>query len=282
MSLALTNRVEILRDRAAQLAKARAFFAQRGVLEVDVPILSPFGSIDPYIDLVEARCRNQPVFLHSSPEYGMKRLLAEGLGDIYQMSHVFRDHENGERHTAEFMMVEWYRLGLDFQQMIQETVDFIRLFLDVPLSFEQVSYKNLFESYPASIEERDEIFGFKIEPLLGEHALTVVLDFPPEQAALSQIGANGMAQRFEIFSKGIELANGYLELIEGEEQKKRLLMANQKRIELGKSSYPIDNHFLEAFDQGIPECCGVAVGFDRLMMLRLQMEDIHEASSFFI
>ncbi len=128
MSLALTNRVEILRDRAAQLAKARAFFAQRGVLEVDVPILSPFGSIDPYIDLVEAHCRNQPVFLHSSPEYGMKRLLAEGLGDIYQMSHVFRDHESGERHTAEFMMVEWYRLGLDFQQMIQETVDFIRLF----------------------------------------------------------------------------------------------------------------------------------------------------------
>jgi len=290
MSLASTSRpcnVEILKDRAALLTRCRHFFAQRGVLEVDVPILSRSSSVDVYIDPVQAICCNKPAYLHTSPEYGMKRLLAEGMGDIYQISHVFRDHEAGERHTPEFMMAEWYRLDFGFEQMIQETVDFIHLFLEnIPKEREEYSYRDVFvhyiSRYPESSEERDELLAFEIEPHFGQGRLTVIKGFPPEQAALSQINVQGIAERFEIYYQGIELANGYHELVDPLEQRDRLLKANQKRGQLGKPALPIDEEFLEALEKGVSDCCGVAVGFDRLMMLRHQLEDIREASCFFI
>lgn len=287
MSLALASRIEMIRDRAKMFALVRSFFEDRGVLEVDVPILSQSAPVDLHIDLVEATCLQKQVFLHSSPEYGMKRLLSEGVGDIYQMSHVFRDHERGSRHTVEFMMVEWYRMGFSFSQMIEETLTFARLFLQQLSSTVQFySYKDLFIQFlgyfPQSEEERDEAFCFEIEPHLGQDGFAVIQDFLPEQAALSQISIEGFAERFEVFYKGIEIANGYHELIDPIEQRNRLEEANAKRVRFGKKRYPIDEAFLAALSKGVPDCCGVAVGFDRLMMLRHNLMEIHEASSFFI
>ncbi|MFC2049142.1 EF-P lysine aminoacylase GenX [Chlamydiota bacterium] len=287
MSLASISKVEILKDRAALLARCRTFFAERGVLEVDVPILSRSASVDLHIDLVNVTCCGKPAFLHSSPEYGMKRLLADGSGDIYQISHVFRDGEQGERHTVEFMMAEWYRFGFSFQQMMDETLAFIRLFLDhLPLAHETFSYREAFMrfagKYPADLEEREVVYAFEVEPHLGKGKLSVINSFPPEQAALSKIGPDGMAERFEVYYQGMELANGYHELTDAEEQRRRLVDANNERRKMGKQVYPIDEELIQALSKGIADCCGVAVGFDRLMMLRHQLEEIREASSFFV
>lgn len=250
-------------------------------------MLSRSACIDVHIDLVNVVCSGKPAFLHSSPEYGMKRLLSVGIGDIYQISHVFRDNEQGERHTVEFTMAEWYRIGLTLQQMLEETIAFIHLFLDhLPTTYEMYTYRELFMQYggkyPASLEERDAIYAFEIEPHLGQGVLTVVKGFPPEQAALAALGSNGLAERFEVYYQGMELANGYHELTCPHEQRRRLVEANAERCKLGKQILPLDEEFIQALTQGIPDCCGVAVGFDRLMMLRHQVEEIREISSFFV
>lgn len=285
MSRALTNRLSILKDRARMLAKARAFFAEREVLEVDVPISSQSGSIDVHIDLVEADCMGKRCFLHSSPEYGMKRLLAEGIGDIFQLSHVFRQGERGPKHNPEFLMAEWYRMGFTFEEMIDETIAFIHLFLDqIPTHVQQIRYRDVFINYlgffPETIDERDYRLAFEIEPQLGQEGLTVIRDFPPEQAALSRVSPEGFAERFEIFYKGTELANGYHELTDPLEQAARFQKGNLERAALGKKTYPVDTHLLEALKHGIGDCCGVAVGVDRLMMLRHQAEQIEEVIPF--
>ncbi|MCH9627410.1 MAG: Elongation factor P--(R)-beta-lysine ligase [Chlamydiales bacterium] len=277
MSLALTNR---LRERAALLAAARAFFAEKNVMEVDVPILSRHTSVDAHIDLIEATCLGKKAFLHSSPEYGMKRLLADGSGDIYQISHVFRNDERGERHNPEFTMVEWYRCGFTLQEMIAETVAFVQLFLPDAVSFETLTYRQAFDHYvghfPDDLEERDRLFAFEIEPHLQN---TILYGFPSEQAALAQLDEEGMAERFELFYQGVELANGYHELTDPVEQEKRLEEANAARIKMGKLCYPVDQRFLEALKSGIPDCCGVAVGFDRLMMLRGEAHSLADVLS---
>lgn len=275
MSLALAKRIQ---DRAHMLAQARSFFKQRNVLEVDVPILSERASVDTHIDLVQAKCLGKRAFLHSSPEYGMKRLLAKGIGDIYQISHVFRNGERGERHNPEFTMVEWYRCGFSLEEMIEETINFIHFFLEVDVAFERLSYRDAFAgySYPATPEERDHLFAFEIEPHLKK---TVIRGFPPEQAALSQIDEDGLAERFELFYQGVELANGYHELLDPIEQKKRFEKANEERQASGKEKYPMDDNLLEALDK-VPDCCGVAVGFDRLMMLRHDVSKIDEVIPF--
>lgn len=261
------------------LAEARTFFAKRKVLEVDVPILSQRASVDAHIDLLQATCLGKKAFLHSSPEYGMKRLLAEGIGDIYQISHVFRSDERGERHNPEFTMVEWYRCGLSFEEMIEESVGFIQLMLNSESDFEWLTYEEVFIRYlgfyPQTSDERDRLFAFEVEPHLGA---TIICGYPPEQAALARV-ENGLAKRFEIFCQGVELANGYHELIDPIEQKKRFEEANTHRVALGKTAYPIDYNFLEGLSS-LPDCCGVAVGFDRLMMLRHRVLSIEEILPF--
>jgi lysyl-tRNA synthetase class 2 len=279
------------------LAHARRFFAERAILEVDVPIISRGAAIDVNIDLIPATYAGKdPCYLHSSPEYGMKRLLSEGIGDIYQLSHVFRDGEQGTRHNPEFMMAEWYRLGFTFEQMVEETVDFVRLFLgDLPshtLSYRDALRKYAGIDYIAASEEdlrsylkergtedaeadRDAllnyILGLDVEPNLGKHELTVLAYYPASQAALARTcghGKEAVAERFEIYYKGVELANGYHELTDPKEQRRRFGQDNAERVAKGKSSLPIDEDFLKALEKGMPDCCGVAVGFDRLMMLR--------------
>lgn len=263
MFLASTNR---LQKRAQMLAEVRRFFERRGVLEVDVPLLTREAPIDTHIDLVEARALGQKAYLHSSPEYGMKKLLAEGSGDIYQLGHVFRDLERGSRHSVEFTMVEWYRLGFTLDELIEEVFELLQLFIPIE-NYEKLSYDALWHG------QTEESFAFDVEPTLGRGRATFVVDFPPCQAALARVNEAGYAERFELYVEGYELANGYHELADSQEQQERLEEANRERLALAKAVYPIDDDFVSCVGN-LPDCCGVAVGFDRLMMLQAKTDEI--------
>jgi lysyl-tRNA synthetase class 2 len=301
------EKLEILRDRAAMFSKARDFFRKRNVLEVDCPIMSATASVEVHIDLIRAYgVSSKTHYLHSSAEYGMKKLLAEGIGDIFQLSHVFRDNEYSMKHNPEFTMAEWYRTKLPFTGMIEETVEFIREFIgDIP--YTKISYRDAFKRYAGidylksseddllqyledrgidpyqNIEEEGKdallniILGVVIEPQLGKDEICILQFFPATQAMLSQTrwrGEEEVSERFEAYYQGIELANGYHELANSEEQLERLIITNNTRERLGKDTLPIDEAFIKALEKGIPDCCGVSVGFDRLMMLRHKVEDI--------
>ena len=301
-----------LKDRAFFLQKARSFFIERGVLEVDTPVLSKTAPIDEYIDIMTVFLGEEGVgYLHSSPEYAMKRLLCEGIGDIFQLSHVFRLGEHGFLHNPEFTMVEWYRIGIDFSSFIQETLEFIELFLGKK-NHRHLSYKQAFIEYlgidpmQASAEdllqiakdrgldpsaaiglEKDTLLhllmGFLIEPHLGKEEYTILMDYPASQAALAAVEEKEgqyIAKRFEIYYQGIELGNGYLELTDADQQKKRLEESNQKRVDKGKDPLPLDYQFVEALRKGMPSCCGVAVGFDRLLQLRHKASQLQEILPF--
>lgn len=302
-----TSRIARLKDRACMLKIARQFFDLHGILEVDCPILSAQASIDPHIDLIMASyLGKQSRYMHSSPEFGMKRLLAEGIGDIYQLSHVFRDEESSGKHNPEFMMAEWYRIGFNLEEIINETVSFIQLFLgDLPfriinyreaiiqftgLDYVTSSNQELFDYlqkqsipfYSGVFEEGKDallnlILAFKVEPNLGKNELLVLSHYPSSQAALAKqkmIDLECVAERFEIYYNGLELANGYNELTNAQEQRFRFNEANHKRLSLGKKALPIDERFLKSLEMGLPDSSGVAVGFDRLMMLRQQQDRI--------
>jgi lysyl-tRNA synthetase class 2 len=271
----------------------RSFFEKRGVLEVDCNALRSASPIDEHIDVMQVHTGSGTGYLHTSPEYGMKELLSLGSGDIYQLSHVFRAGEIGPWHTPEFTMLEWYRLGFSFEEMIQETIDCILLFLP-SLAVQKMSYIELFHNYLGcdyritTTENLQALLAKEgitlsntawdketllqltlshlIEPKLGKDHLFVLTHFPASQAALSKIVGESCL-RFEVYYQGIELANGYVELTDPIEQKKRLLCAEEKRRAAGKSPLPIDESFLAALERGLPECAGVAVGFDRLISI---------------
>jgi len=297
------DKLQCLKDRAHMLKQARSFFDSLQVLEVDCPIITIGAPVDAHIDLISVNYQNhEKRYMHSSPEYGMKRLIAEGMGDIYQLSHVFRDGEYGTKHNPEFTMAEWYRLGFTLQQLIQETVEFIQLFLgQIPsrllsyrqalmhyagIDYTQMDVDGLFyyiqthsiPFYPSIKEEGKDallnlILGTVVEPQLGQDELFILAYYPASQAALAKKRWHDneeVAERFEIYYQGIELANGYHELTNSQEQRQRFLEANVLRQALGKHSLPLDEFFLNALQKGLPDCCGVAVGFDRLMMLRHQ------------
>jgi lysyl-tRNA synthetase class 2 len=290
-----------LRDRAAMLEAVRRFFSARAVLEVDCPACTVFPAVDAHIDLFKVCGADNTAnrYLHSSPEYGMKRLLAAGSGDIYQLSHVFRVDEQSERHNPEFTMVEWYRCGFSLDEMIAETAALAILFCG-ELSCRTISYRAALRHYAGidyahasnsdlvrclekhgiepSADLREEttdnllnlLLGTTVEPYLGHDELTFIVDYPVTQGALAQTTwSEGIpvARRFELYYKGIELANGYQELQDAEEQRQRFAVANEERVRLGKEPLPVDEYLLKDLAQ-LPACCGVAVGFDRLMMVR--------------
>ncbi len=287
-----------IKARAAMLCACRDFFAKRGVLEVDCAAIRPFAPIDSNIDVMSVEIGpGTKGYLHTSPEYAMKELLAAGSKDIYFLGKVYRYGESGRIHSPQFTMVEWYRLNFSLDEMIQETADFLALFLG-HLPLRKMGYREAFQTYlrldykKASQEEliaaaipfhpsadaanwpRDTLIHFllshAIEPNLGNNELTALIDYPPHEAALARvIERNGepVAERFEIYHRGIELCNGYHELPDSKEMRRRFSEENNKRIEAGKQSYEFDEPFLSALDQ-IPDCCGVSVGFDRAFMLR--------------
>lgn len=308
-ALSFDNKIARLQDRALMFKAVRLFFDQRGITEVDCPILSAQASVDTHIDLMSTLyLGKEKRYMHSSPEFGMKRLLAEGMGDIYQLSHVFRDGEWSSKHNPEFSMAEWYRLGFSLEQMIDETIQFIHLFLG-KIPYHILTYREIFLQktgidyvianeqelfcyiqnqqipiYPSLLEGgRDAllnlILGSQIEPQLGQDEFCVIAYYPASQAALAikrWHGQEQVAERFEIYYQGIELANGYHELTDVDEQQHRFYEANTSRLALGKEALPIDENFLQALTMGLPDCCGVAVGFDRLMMLRQDRKEISD------
>lgn len=297
------QKTDVLKKRSAMLSACRAFFLERNICEVDVPHLSRTAIVDTYIDLVPATfARKTPCYLLPSPEAGMKKLLAAGLGDCYQLAHVFRDAEVGIHHQPEFMMAEWYRVGFTFRQMIDETFAFMQLFLG-PVKTEVLTYADafkcvgidIFSATPSSLradikrlgihyetwmdeESKDNlldiILSFKIQPKLGLEGLCALTHYPASQCAMAQvIEGELVAERFEIFYKGVELCNGYHELQDSQLQEQRFEEENAKRVAIGKEPIRYDRALLKVL-KDMPDCCGVAVGFDRLLMLQLGLTHI--------
>lgn len=238
----------------------------------------------------------------------MKRLLAAGAPDIYYLGHAFRQDESGPLHNPEFTMAEWYRLGFSFEEMIEETLQFCHLFLGEQPS-RKISYQEAWQLYAGEdpfalsdealrefiknhidglsnsllLSDRDTLLqmgvSLLIEPKLGNEEITVFYGFPASQAALART-VNGRAQRFELYYRGIELANGYEELSDAAEQKRRFTKALADRDLAGRAPLPIDYRFLAALEEGLPPCCGVAVGFDRLLQLKLGAATLAEVIPF--
>lgn len=271
---------------------------------MDTPLLSKYAPIDSFIDLLETMATDSlKGFFHSSPEYAMKKLLAKGSPDIYQLSHVFRKNEMSSRHKVEFTMLEWYRKNFTLDQLMQETRELIALFIgDVSCSI--IDYKELFDQYyecdpsrasfdhlkglcgkrglsaPGSKDECIDFLFSLMEEDFSKDSLCFVVNFPKELAFLAKTqikGRDEVALRFEAYYKGYELANGFDELQDASVMRKRIEASLAKRKELGKPSLLIDEEFLESLDH-LPDCCGVAVGFDRLMMLKENTQSIHDVT----
>lgn len=307
-----------IRARAELYARIRAFFRESGVLEVETPILSRAAVTDPALVSLSTRIDiagfgpKRPLYLQTSPEFAMKRLLAAGIGPIYQICKVFRDEERGRRHHPEFSLLEWYRPGWDYGRLMDEVGALVRMALDRPaMPIEHVTYRDLFrdglgfdpwQAEIAQLRETAELRGLDgldldrdgwldllltqcLEPRLGRGRLTFLCDYPPSQAALSRVRTSGevpVAERFELYSDGIELANGFGELIDAQEQRARFLSDLAFRREQGRPEPPIDEALLAALDHGLPDCAGVALGLDRLLMIATGAEHIDAVLTFAI
>lgn len=278
-------KIEHLKTRAKLLQKIRKFMDERNITEVETPLLSSTTVSDPYIQSFSFDNK----YLQTSPEFLMKRLLAAGSGDIYQICKSFRAGENGRRHNNEFTMLEWYRVGFDHHQLIDEVDQLLQNVLSTKPA-NRVSYQNLFKEHlqidplDTTIEELKsfttesfENMGLDdwlqylmseiIEPKLENSAAPwVVYDFPAGQAALSIIEGK-TSQRFEFYHGGLELANGYHELCDSTEQLRRINEDNMIRSKNGLPEIEPDHKLLHALDNGFPKCAGVAIGVDRLLML---------------
>jgi lysyl-tRNA synthetase class 2 len=297
--------------RARMLRVAREYFAATKTLEVETPTLSHAAVTDVHLASVKAQASGRQTFLHTSPEYAMKRLLASGCGDIYQIARVYRDGESGRHHNPEFTMIEWYRLGIDHHTLMNDVEHLIASLLPAHRSSERaerVSYREAVHLHagvdalddppsvltgalahagiavPVGLEvDRDAcldlIMSTLVGPKLGHERLTFIHDFPASQAALARIQGR-VASRFEAYLDGIELANGFHELVDVNEQRKRFAADNDERARRGLTAMPIDEHFLAALKHGLPECAGVALGFDRLVMCAAGAKHIDEVLAF--
>lgn len=300
--------ITALQQRACLLRKLREYFFSHNVLEVDVPVIAKHAVSDVHLSSLEVKVGNQSQYLQTSPEYFMKRLLAAGSGSIYTVTKAFRNDENGSRHRPEFSMLEWYRLGFDDRQLMQDVIN-LMAFIGVNTVIERVSYADVFQQYtnmnphqasesdlgrycwnkfqvdwPNSHKETwlDVIFSQEIEPHLQQPIL--VYDFPECQSALAKVMPNQhghqVAKRFELYWQGIELANGYWELTDVHEQKERFLLDNVSRKNLGLNAVEPDPYFLSALEHGLPECAGIALGIDRLLMCLMKTKNIREVMTF--
>ena len=298
------------------LSAARTFFAARGVLEVETPILSAAAVSDPQLESLATHIAGMPgeFYLHTSPEYAMKRLLAAGSGDIYQVCKVFRDAERGRWHNPEFTMIEWYRVGHDDTAIMDEVDAMVRSLLlpqrDLAPA-EHLTYSAALERHAGVDAHRssdadliaaarrhgivyegqldrdaklDLLMGLIVGPRLGLERPCFVCDYPASQAALARLkpGLPAVAARFELYLDGIELANGFHELQDAAEQRRRFEHDASVRAERNLPRRPIDQRFLAALESGLPDCAGVALGFDRLVALALGADAIADALSFTI
>jgi len=305
-----------LLKRATILTEIRRFFADRGVLEVETPAMSQATVTDIHLVPFETRfvgpgaAEGKTLYLMTSPEYHMKRLLAAGSGPIYQMGRSFRNEEAGIHHNPEFTMLEWYRPRYDMYRLMNEVDDLLQQVLDCN-SAETLSYQQAFTRHlnvdPLSAdkaelreaaakldlsniadteEDRDTLlqllFTMGVEPHIGRDKPAFVYHFPATQASLAEISTEDhrVAERFEVYYKGIELAIGFRELTDGREQRQRFEQDNRKRAARGLPQHPLDTNLLDALEHGMPECSGVALGVDRLIMIALGATSLSDVLAF--
>jgi len=296
------------------LDAAREFFRHRGVLEVETPLLSAAGVSDPQIESLATQVAGLPGrrYLCPSPEYAMKRLLAAGSGDIYQVCKVFRDAERGRWHNPEFTMLEWYRVGFDDAALMDEVELLVRQLL-APVrqlqTAERLSYAaalqrhagvDAFGASEAELHEAamhhgitceaeldrdaklDLLMGLIVGPRLGRGTPCFICDYPASQAALARLRPADprVSARFELYLDGLELANGFHELVQPGEQRGRFARDLELRRARGQVTVPLDEHLLAALEHGIPDCAGVALGFDRLVAIALGADRLSDAMSF--
>ncbi len=312
--------IETLRQRAAVLAKLRRFFDERDFFEVDTPSLSSDSVVDRYLNPIPVAkqgldivTENQAEYfwLQTSPEFAMKRLVAAGAKAIYQITHAFRSGEMGRLHNPEFTMLEWYRIG-DTQDSAMRLLGELAITLLNRSSFQCITYQAAFEKHtglnphnttPVQLKQTAKQHGIDIrsfqeetdldfwrnllltqvvEPHLGTDQPIIVYDWPASQAALAIVrqGYPPLAERFELFVNGIELANGYHELRDPTELRTRNEKINQLRQRDGQTSLPAESRLLAAMESGLPACCGVALGVDRLVMLALKKTSLREVMTF--
>jgi lysyl-tRNA synthetase class 2 len=311
MSWKPTASIATLEMRATMLRAAREYFTATRALEVETPTLSAAAVTDVHLASIEATAIGQPRYLHTSPEYPMKRLLAAGCGDIWQICRVYRDGESGRFHNPEFTLIEWYRLGIDHHALMSDVERLIGAMLPSPHHLdrsERLTYREAVQLHagvdafedsepvlvarlesagievPASVRhERDAcldlIMSTLVGPQLGHDRMTFIYDYPASQAALAR--ARGpVASRFEAYLAGIELANGFHELGDANEQRARFKQDLQGRKARGLPAMPIDENFLASLEYGLPECSGVALGFDRLVMCAIGAKHIDQVIAF--
>ncbi|MEI6893292.1 MAG: elongation factor P--(R)-beta-lysine ligase [Colwellia sp.] len=313
---------ENAQKKAQILQQIRLFFSARNVIEVETPALSQGTVTDVYLDAFTCKYnfladspadQSAELYLQTSPEFHMKRLLASGYGCIYQIAKAFRHEESGRYHNPEFTMLEWYRIGFDQFDLMSEVAELLQavlggnkalftsyqnIFVKVvgidPLTAEFPALVNVLTKYNKSadwlIEMNDTdlllqfIFTEIIEPTIGLNEPQFIYDFPVAQASLARVSTDDsrVAQRFECYFRGIELVNGFNELTDAKEQVARFEEDNAKRRAQGLVERPIDKRFIDALKHGLPQCSGVALGIDRLVMLALDVKDISEVQSFSI
>lgn len=315
-----TASFETLKIKARLLHKLRAFFAEKDILEVQTPILSQAGNTEPTIEsfvIQEHENANhiiQPSFLNTSPEFAMKRLLAAGYGSIYQISPAFRQDEQGKKHNPEFTLVEWYRVDFDHHALMGEVNALIRFVADGLLNLgrtEFFSYQDAMikfaevDPFNATIEELKDasakagidavgmddvhkdvwlnlLMSQVVEKNLPLNCPVFIYDYPPSQAALAKIrkGSQDVAERFELYVNGMELANGFHELSDANEQAERFHKDQDVRKKSGLQGIPADYHLIAALKHGLPDCAGVAMGLDRLLMVLTGAKHIDEVLTF--
>lgn len=303
--------------RARLNARIREFFAERGVLEVETPMMSMAGNTDPNIASFalqfSGRTDGAPRtrWLRTSPEFALKRLLAAGLGDCYELGRVFRDGEAGGRHNPEFTMLEWYRLGWDHRRLIGETAALVQAALQLvgrDATLVEVGYHQLYRerlgidpatASPAELQvalgevvidpqglTRDDwldlLMTHRLQPLFPDDQLLAIHDYPASQCALARVreGTPPVAERFELYLGPLELANGYHELADAAEQRRRFERDLAVRAERGDHRPSLDERLLQALAMGFPDCAGVALGVDRLLMALLHTSKIGDVLAF--
>lgn len=307
----------VIRQRAAMLARVREWFARERVLEVQTPLLSDCAASEPQIEPIAVQpSRGGPRYLQTSPEFAMKRLLAAGVGDCYQITPVFRDGESGRLHNPEFTMIEWYRVGCDAADLQRDADRLVRAAiggLRALAPSRQITYREAIaascgldctvaspDDIAAALASRgipgagavdwdrdawlDLLVGAIVGPGLGREGPVFVRDYPASQAALARLRDDGdgwpVAERFELYLDGVELANGFHELGDALEQRRRFEQDQELRRRRGQRVMPLDERFLAALESGMPECSGIALGFDRLVMVALGLPSIGAAMAF--